>query len=238
MANTPVLGLPYPTPDDTVDVPRDVQALAQALDTLVYIVGELRAFGLADPPPKWIPCDNRVLTTLAYPELSAAMGVRWNIGGEAAGSFRVPDLAGRALVGAGAGTGLVARAVATKWGVEAVILSTAQLPAHAHGITDPGHAHSGATGGSGSTLNHSHNSVFNTLLVAGSAGGTPAFVRDAWQAPVNHVSEGASINLDHVHPFTTGYNGSGVSVNSNGGGGNHDNTQPSTAALICVYAGR
>src|SRR4051794_13713747 len=29
------LALPYPTPDDTVDVPRDVQALAQKLDPLV-----------------------------------------------------------------------------------------------------------------------------------------------------------------------------------------------------------
>lgn len=30
--STPTLGLPYPTPDDTVDVPRDVKALADRLD--------------------------------------------------------------------------------------------------------------------------------------------------------------------------------------------------------------
>src|SRR4051812_8400422 len=31
-ASTPRLALPYPTPDDSVDVPRDVQALATKLD--------------------------------------------------------------------------------------------------------------------------------------------------------------------------------------------------------------
>jgi hypothetical protein len=33
-ASTPRLALPYPIPDDTVDVPRDVQALATKLETL------------------------------------------------------------------------------------------------------------------------------------------------------------------------------------------------------------
>jgi microcystin-dependent protein len=42
---TPRLALPYPTPDDTADVPRDIQALANALDSLVYIIGELRNIG-------------------------------------------------------------------------------------------------------------------------------------------------------------------------------------------------
>jgi hypothetical protein len=35
MPNTPVLGLPYPQASDTADVPRDVQALAVKLDTVV-----------------------------------------------------------------------------------------------------------------------------------------------------------------------------------------------------------
>jgi hypothetical protein len=34
-ANTPILALPYPLPADTVDVPRDVQALATKLDGIV-----------------------------------------------------------------------------------------------------------------------------------------------------------------------------------------------------------
>src|SRR3954470_14415200 len=36
-ANTARLALPYPTPADTVDVPRDVQALAAKLDTITGI---------------------------------------------------------------------------------------------------------------------------------------------------------------------------------------------------------
>jgi hypothetical protein len=33
-AATPRLALPYPTPDDQVDVPRDVEALAEALEAI------------------------------------------------------------------------------------------------------------------------------------------------------------------------------------------------------------
>lgn len=36
-ANTPVLALPYPLPADTVDVPRDVQALATKLDGITSL---------------------------------------------------------------------------------------------------------------------------------------------------------------------------------------------------------
>jgi hypothetical protein len=35
MPNTPVLGLPYPLSSDTADVPRDMQALAVKLDTVI-----------------------------------------------------------------------------------------------------------------------------------------------------------------------------------------------------------
>lgn len=43
MANTPILALPYPAPADTVDVPRDIQALATKLDGVVPIVPALVA---------------------------------------------------------------------------------------------------------------------------------------------------------------------------------------------------
>jgi hypothetical protein len=43
--STPNLNLPYPIPGDTVDVPRDVQALAAALDPIVVTASQLRAIG-------------------------------------------------------------------------------------------------------------------------------------------------------------------------------------------------
>jgi hypothetical protein len=42
-ANTARLALPYPLPDDTVDVPRDVQALAAKLDALTSVVPRVTA---------------------------------------------------------------------------------------------------------------------------------------------------------------------------------------------------
>src|SRR4051812_50074097 len=81
---TPRLALPYPTPDDTADVPRDIQALANALDSLVYIIGELRTFALAAAPAKWLASRSAVAQT-DYPGLYAGLQKTWNIGGEAAG---------------------------------------------------------------------------------------------------------------------------------------------------------
>src|SRR4051812_50051306 len=91
---TPRLALPYPTPDDTADVPRDIQALANALDSLVYIIGELRTFALAAAPAKWLASRSAVGQT-DYPELYAALQNTWDIGGGAAGTVRARPPVGR-----------------------------------------------------------------------------------------------------------------------------------------------
>jgi microcystin-dependent protein len=148
---TPRLALPYPTPDDTADVPRDIQALANALDSLVYIIGELRTFALAAAPAKWLASGSAVAQT-DYPELYAALQNTWNIGGEAAGTFRAgPVVAGRTIVGAGQGPGLTNRAVAARFGVESVGLAAAQNGPHAH----TGRTLAGSTDGVGI---HAHQS--------------------------------------------------------------------------------
>jgi hypothetical protein len=70
-ATTPKLALPYPIPDDSVDVPRDVKALADKLDTLykamnVPVVTSLPALSTVDdgqqviwtPDPVAMQCAN------------------------------------------------------------------------------------------------------------------------------------------------------------------------------------
>lgn len=69
-------------------------------------------------------CDGAVYNSTDYPALAALLG--------AGATFTVPDLRGRVPVGAGAGTGLSARALGDIGGSERVTLDEDELPAHKH----------------------------------------------------------------------------------------------------------
>jgi microcystin-dependent protein len=228
---TPRLALPYPTPDDTADVPRDIQALANALDSLVYIIGELRTFALAAAPAKWLASGSAVAQT-DYPELYAALQNTWNIGGEAAGTFRAgPVVAGRTIVGAGQGPGLTNRAVAARFGVESVGLAAAQNGPHAH----TGRTLAGSTDSVG---NHQHNSSVDlpTQILSNGNGGVQQYNLaagfDSLLAFINNAV--TSANGAHAHTIPA----VGITVDQQGAGTPHENMSPSVAALICIYAGR
>ena len=134
-ATTPILQLPYPTPDDAVDVPRDVQALAEAIEAHgAFIVAEVRWVAVLATPRGWLPCDGAAVSRTTYAKLYAALADRFGAG-DGSTTFNVPDFRGRAPVGAGTGPGLTARAVGTKWGVEAVLLTGPQSGVNGNGLT-------------------------------------------------------------------------------------------------------
>ena len=57
------------------------------------------------------------------------------------GQNNTPDLRGRFVLGAGAGSGLTPRSGAQTGGAERVVLAVNEMPSHAHGVSDPGHMH-------------------------------------------------------------------------------------------------
>lgn len=57
------------------------------------------------------------------------------------GQNGTPDLRGRFVLGAGPGPGLSNRNLGDQGGVERHVLSVNEMPSHAHGVADPGHAH-------------------------------------------------------------------------------------------------
>lgn len=75
------LALPYCTPDDQVDVPRDVKALADKLDPLVATDADLDALAVALAAPALVtslpasPADG----TEVYFVASASLGVIWHL---------------------------------------------------------------------------------------------------------------------------------------------------------------
>lgn len=214
---TPVLGLRYPVQNDDVDVPRDIQALAEDVENKgAFIIGEIRQFGFVNPPTRWLPCDGTTRAQAAYPELYGKIQTLWNTGGEAGTDFRLPGISGRVMVGPGTavGGGIEAsppnRVVATKWGVNAVILSIAQMPVHAHSINDPGHSHTNTNG--------------PYLEVSGQV--------STWLNTENNSAYAV------FHAPSTAVAATGIAIYNNGGGGSHENAPPSIVVPVFIYAGR
>lgn len=79
-------------------------------------------------------CDGSAVSRTAYAELFAAIGTTWGAG-DGSTTFNLPDLRGRAAVGAGAGSGLTARTLGDSLGSENAI-----VPYHRH--TMGAHTHS------------------------------------------------------------------------------------------------
>jgi len=233
-------GYPFPTQDDQVDVPRDIEALARAVDpnAQAIIIGEVRSFALAVAPAHWLVCDGSAKEQAAFPELFAALGNRFNTGGETPTQFRVPACSGRAVVGSGQGAGLTARAVADLFGAESVALDVSQMPSHNHGgattggtsgTDSPDHAHGLADPG------HAHAIYDRTDFQVGTG---------AWRAAVGWGgSSGATYaagtgmgvygaNARHAHAIPA------LGIYAQGGGGGHPNISPSIALLVCIFAGR
>jgi microcystin-dependent protein len=56
--------------------------------------GSVQFFAASTPPDGWIKCNGAAVSNTAYAALWGVIGSTYNTGGEAAGTFRVPDLRG------------------------------------------------------------------------------------------------------------------------------------------------
>jgi len=102
--------------------------------------------GAAGIPAGWLLCDGSAVSRTTYAGLFGAIGINFG-GGDGIGTFNLPDLRGRTVIGAGQGTGLTTRTIAQKLGEETHTLTEAELAPHTHTITDPGHSHTIASQG-------------------------------------------------------------------------------------------
>lgn len=71
-----------------------------------------------------------------YQALYSLLGIQF--GGDGKTYFNLPDLRGRVIVGAGAGSGLTNLPISTKGGAETATLNANNLPAHTHPATTTG----------------------------------------------------------------------------------------------------
>ncbi len=112
--------------------------------------GSVLPYGGSSAPTGWVLCNGAIYdrTDGAYSSLYAAIGTNFGAGGGGV-DFQVPDLRGRAPIGAGTGAGLTARTRGQTGGEETHLQTVEEMPAHNHGETagQP----SGTFLGSGST---------------------------------------------------------------------------------------
>ena len=90
----------------------------------------------------WMLCDGRSLSTASYNLLFQVIG--YQFGGSGA-SFNLPNPAGGVVGVVGQRTTAVSTTLhgpGQDIGAETHTLTVPEMPAHAHSITDPGHAHS------------------------------------------------------------------------------------------------
>lgn len=184
--------------------------------------------GLSDPTDAgWVLCDGRVLDAVAYPAAFAVLGTTYNVGGEAAAQFRVPDMRGRTPVGAGLGTGLTNRTLGFAFGAENHALGITEIPSHGHPASTgaDSHNHTGSVGND----THSHGITIDQFGMSGTFGtGRNVLSSQNWPDTPHGFGTAA-----HTHGHTVTINDDShshtVSITNTGGGGSHNNMQPSIA---------
>jgi len=101
-------------------------------------IGEIRLFGGNFAPVDWNFCDGSLLQISQYTALFNLLGTYY--GGDGTQTFALPDLRSRIPIHMGQGAGLTNYPLAASGGVETVVVSVAQLPAHTHSLTVSGTA--------------------------------------------------------------------------------------------------
>src|SRR5688572_33488706 len=104
------------------------------------MIGEIRMFAGSFAPAGWAFCEGQLLAVNdpANDALFQLIGTIY--GGDGESTFALPDLRGRVPIHQEQGIGLSDRVLGENGGVEAVTLTTQQIPVHAHPLlasTDP-----------------------------------------------------------------------------------------------------
>ena len=97
------------------------------------IPGLVFAFAGSVAPTGTLLCDGSAVSRTTYAALFAAIGTTWGVG-DGSTTFNLPDLRGRAPIGAGQGSGLTNRTLGGTGGAETHTLTAAEsgAPAHSH----------------------------------------------------------------------------------------------------------
>lgn len=181
-------------------------------------VGAIIDYAGTSAPAGWLLCYGQNVSRTTYAALFAAIGVTHGVG-DGSTTFTLPDYRGRVSAGkddmggtsanrlTGLTNGVNGDTLGATGGLETDTLTTANIPAHTH---------TGTTSTNGAHT-HSYNNPDTSLGSAADGANDIGFV------PGNTGSNG-----DHSHTFTT---------DTTGGGGAHNNVQPTIIMNKIIFAG-
>lgn len=99
------------------------------IESDICMIGAIFPIMATNPPTNALLCNGATYNRVDYPKLYAVLDSAFIIDAD---TFRVPDLRGRTVIGAGQGTGLTNRAVAASGGEENHVLTVGELALHSH----------------------------------------------------------------------------------------------------------
>jgi microcystin-dependent protein len=182
---------------------------------VVNPVGMVSDFAGATAPVGWQLCYGQAISRTTYAELFFVIGTSYGAG-DGSTTFNLPDLRGTAAAGldnmggSAAGRLTSGTSLGVFLGEQTHTLITGEMPSHNH---------SGTTGGQ--SADHTHTQIASTSTGSYSAGGS--------NGPLGSGSQTGGTSNDHTHNFTT---------SSIGGGGAHNNVQPTMVMNKIIFSGR
>jgi microcystin-dependent protein len=130
-------GIMTSTPQYTLDVEGDLRVTGSSIGSAasVFTAGMIMIWATATAPTGWFVCNGDAVSRTTYSVLFAIIGSTYG-NGDGVNTFNLPDLRSRFPLGTSGTYGL-----GTTGGSMTQTLTSNQMPAHSHGITDLGHAH-------------------------------------------------------------------------------------------------
>lgn len=93
-------------------------------------IGEIRLLPYNFAPYQWASCDGQIMLIQQNTALFSLLGTTY--GGDGKSTFGLPNLNGRAVLGAGAGQGLSFHPLGESNGSSSITLLTNEMPNHSH----------------------------------------------------------------------------------------------------------
>lgn len=204
-------GIWYRTDTGEIKYSTGTDVISLALPT-----GVVMPYAGSSAPSGWLLCQGQEVSRTTYAQLDSIIGTTYGsytngAGGAGTTHFRLPDLRGRAPIGAGTGTGLTARSLGATVGAESHTLALSEIPSHDHG---------GATGNPSAT--HTHTITARTLSAQAEDIGFNFRAPGASSGTVQNITSGNN-SANHTH-----------TISSAGSGGSHNNMQPSLALNFII----